>query len=255
MSDIAIDEVRAWAAEAGAHARSYFNNVVAQRKADRTWVTRADIEVEELLRAHITARYPDHGIIGEEQGGSALEHEYVWCIDPIDGTGAFVAGLATWCVSIGVLRQGQPYLGVIVLPILGDCYWAVADGPAFRNDQPIVVNPSVTIDSNDWIAVSSRAHYQFNINFPGKTRSLSSVAADCCYVARGSALGALIGRARLWDVAAGFTILRAAGAAIIGLSGRPIAISDLLSTQHLPEPIVAGPPQMVELLRSQIVRR
>lgn len=255
MSEIDIAEVRSWVREAGALARTYFNNVKAERKADRSWVTRADVEVEQLLRERIAARHPGHGVIGEEQGGGDVGHEYVWCLDPIDGTGAFVAGLGTWCVSVGVLRRGEPHLGVILLPIIDDCYWAWADGPAHRNDEVIAVSEATTVDSNDWMGISSTAHRQFRIAFPGKTRSLSSVAADCCYVARGSAVGALIGRANLWDLAAGFAILRAAGAAVVGLSGAPVSVPDLLRTHRLPEPIVAGPPQLIETLRGYVVRR
>ncbi len=256
MSEIDIAEVRAWTREAGTYARRYFNNVAAERKADRSWVTRADLEIEELLRARIGARYPSHGVIGEEQGGGAVDREYVWCIDPIDGTGAFVAGLATWCVSVGVLRWGEPYLGVIYLPLLDDCYWADAAGPAFRNDEPITVSAATTIDGNDWISISSNAHRKFTIDFPGKARGLSSIAADCCYVARGSSLGALIGRANLWDLAAGFAILRAAGAVVVNLrDGAPLAIPALLHSRKLPEPLVLGPPQLIEALRASITRR
>jgi fructose-1,6-bisphosphatase/inositol monophosphatase family enzyme len=250
-----MGEVRAWVREGGAHARGYFNNVRVERKADRSWVTQADLEVEQLLRERIAARYPDHGIMGEEQGVGAVDREFVWSIDPIDGTGAFVSGLPTWCVSLGLLRAGEPYLGAIYLPILDDCYWADAEGPAFRNDGPIAVSAATTIDGNDWMGVSSYAHRNYRISFPGKTRGLSSVAVDCCYVARGSALGALIGRANLWDIAAGLSILRSAGAAVVGLSGAPVEVAPLLDGRKLTEPIVIGPPQLIGRLRGYISRR
>jgi myo-inositol-1(or 4)-monophosphatase len=255
VSDVDISEVRAWAHEGGDLARRYFNNVARQRKADRSWVTQADIEVEQLLRERIAARHPEHGVMGEEQGVGEIDREFVWALDPIDGTGAFVAGLPIWCVSIGLLRRGQPYLGVIYLPILDDCYWADADGPAHRNDEQINVVAPETIDSNDWIAVSSNAHRNFHITFPGKTRALSSIAADLCYVARGSALGALIGQANLWDVAAGLSILRAAGGAVRGLSGAALTSSDLLDGRNLTEPIIVAAPRMLDTLRGYISRR
>lgn len=250
-----MSELRAWVREAGLHACRYFNNVEVQRKADRSWVTRADLEVEQLLRERIGARYPEHGIIGEEQGVGATDREFVWCLDPIDGTGSFVAGLPMWCVSVGLLRDGRPYLGAIYLPILDDCYWAEAEGPAYRNETPIHASRATTIDNNDWISISSYAHRQFRIDFPAKTRSLSSVAADCCYVARGSSLGALIGRANLWDLAAGLAIIRAAGAVAVGLSGAPLDTTQLLDGRKLPEPILIAPPQLVDLLRGYISRR
>lgn len=254
-SEVDLAGVRAWVREGGAHARRYFNNVRVERKADRSWVTQADQEVEQFLRERIAARYPHHGVMGEEQGIGAIDREFVWCIDPIDGTGAFVSGLPLWCVSLGLLHRGVPYLGAIYLPILDDCYWAGPSGGAFRNDEPIAVSGATTIDGNDWIGITSYAHRQFQIDFPGKTRGLGSVAADCCYVARGSALGALIGRARLWDLAAGLAILRAAGAAMVGLSGAPVAVAPLLDGSKLPEPIIIGAPQLLERLRGYITRR
>jgi myo-inositol-1(or 4)-monophosphatase len=255
LSDIDIAEVRAWAREGGDLARRYFNNVARQRKADRSWVTQADIEVEQLLRERIAARYPEHGVMGEEQGVGEVDREFVWSIDPIDGTGAFVSGLPLWCVSIGLLRWGQPYLGVVYLPILDDCYWADAEGPAYRNEETISVISAETIDGNDWIAVSSYAHRAFAISFPGKARALSSVAADLCYVARGSALGALIDRANLWDIAGAMPILRAAGGAVRGLSGAAVELPELLDGRKLREPMVAAAPEMIDKLRGYISRR
>lgn len=251
---IDLEEVRAWVREGGALARRYFNHVQPERKSDRSWVTDADLEVEQLLRERIAARFPDHGIIGEEQGVGRIEREFVWCIDPIDGTGAFVSGLPTWSISLGLMRDGEPYAGVIFLPILDDCYWAAAEGPAYRNHTPIQVSDHTTVDTNDWIAVPSTAHRSYRIAFAGKTRCLSSVAADCCYVARGSALGALIGRASLWDLAAAFAILRAAGAAMAHLSGKPVAIPPLLDGRNLPEPLVIASPAMLEPIRAAISR-
>ncbi|NTV64445.1 MAG: inositol monophosphatase [Oscillochloris sp.] len=254
MSDVDIAEVQAWAREGGQLARRYFNNVARQHKADSTWVTQADLEVEQLLRERIAASYPEHGVMGEEQGIGAIEREYVWSLDPLDGTGAFVAGLPIWGVSIGLLRRGVPYLGVIYLPILDDCYWADAEGPAYRNEEQISVIVPAAIDCNDWIAVSSHVHRTFNISFPGKTRTLSSVAADLCYVARGSAVGALISRATLWDIAAGMAILRAAGGVVRRLSGVELEMPALLDGRKLPEPIIAAAPAMFDQLRSYVTR-
>ncbi len=255
MSAIDINAVRAWASEGGALARSYFNRVDRRRKADRSWVTQADIEIEQLLRERVAVAHPDHGIIGEEQGSEAIEREFVWAIDPIDGTNAFVSGLPLWCVSIGLLRHGMPYLGVIYIPLMDDCYWADATGGAYRNDEPLNVMAEQSIDGNDWLAISSYAHRGFKIDFPGKTRSLSSVAADFCYVARGSAIGALVPRANLWDFAAGLAILHAAGGAMRTLSGGELDIRPLLDGSKLPEPVILAAPTMIDTLRGYITRR
>jgi fructose-1,6-bisphosphatase/inositol monophosphatase family enzyme len=255
MSGADIDEIRAWAHEAGDIARSSFNRVSRRSKADRSLVTAADEAVEQFLRERINRHYPAHGIIGEEQGANEIDREFVWVIDPIDGTGAFVSGLGHWCVSIGLLCNGVPHMGVVYLPLLDDCYWAAADGPAYRNDQPInVMGPIDAIDPNDWLAVPSNVHQKFRIDFPGKVRSLSSIAADICYVARGMALGGLISRGQIWDIAGGLPILKAAGGVAGTLSGKPLDMRGLIEGRRLPEPLVVGAPEWVAYFRERITR-
>lgn len=250
--NININEVQTWARESGAIARQCFNRVLGRRKADRSWVTEADETIEHMLVERITARYPQHGIIGEEQTRHATDREFLWAIDPLDGTGSFVDGLPTWGVSIGLLRHGQPYLGVVYLPLLDDCYWAGPTGGAFLNDRPIQVIAPRPWESQDWIAVPSDIHKRFAIEFIGKTRALACIVASICYTARGSAIGALVTRAAIWDLAAALAILRAAGGIAAGLSGMPIEIVPLLNGGALREPIVIGEPTHVQALCAAI---
>ena len=89
-------------------------------------VTVADRAGEEALRALIEARFPEHGILGEEHGNVRLDAEHVWVLDPIDGTRAFICGLPTWGTLIGLTRGGKPVFGVMDQPyveerFLGDC--------------------------------------------------------------------------------------------------------------------------------------
>lgn len=89
-----------------------------ERKADATVVTRTDREVEAHLRQRIEERYPHHGIIGEEYGSDREDAEWVWVLDPIDGTVSYIHGIPLFGSLIGLLHQGQPVLGVIHQPIL-----------------------------------------------------------------------------------------------------------------------------------------
>src|SRR5437764_1182722 len=79
-------------------------------------VTRADREAETEIRRMIAARYPDHGVIGEEHGSERPDAEFVWVLDPVDGTRAFVAGLPLWTTLIGLRFEGRPVLGSIGQP-------------------------------------------------------------------------------------------------------------------------------------------
>ena len=85
-------------------------------------VTDADQGAERAIRALILARYPDHGVIGEEYGEDRPDAEFVWVLDPIDGTRAFIAGLPLWCTLIGLRHHGEPVLGSIGQPYLGELY-------------------------------------------------------------------------------------------------------------------------------------
>ncbi|MEG1451623.1 histidinol-phosphatase [Brevundimonas sp.] len=85
-------------------------------------VTEADRAAERALRAAISARYPEHGIIGEEYGEENPDAEYVWILDPIDGTRAFISGLPLWTNLISLRHQGVPVIGVAGQPYIGEIF-------------------------------------------------------------------------------------------------------------------------------------
>jgi inositol-phosphate phosphatase / L-galactose 1-phosphate phosphatase / histidinol-phosphatase len=83
-------------------------------------VTRADRAVERVMRDLIAARWPEHGIEGEEFGANTSSGRYRWSLDPIDGTRSFICGLPSWTVLIALLEEGRPVVGVIEAPRLGE---------------------------------------------------------------------------------------------------------------------------------------
>ena len=94
--------------------------VASQTKGDGSPVTAIDRQVEDRLRALIAESYPDHGIVGEERGASAPEREFVWALDPIDGTLPFMAGLPVYGTLIALLQDRAPILGIIEMPATGE---------------------------------------------------------------------------------------------------------------------------------------
>jgi len=86
-------------------------------------VTQADVEIEEQLRAELSARYPDHGIIGEEQADRRANSEFEWIIDPIDGTRAFITGMPAWGILLGLTEDGAPRAGVMHQPYIGETFY------------------------------------------------------------------------------------------------------------------------------------
>ena len=105
-------------------------------KADSSFVTETDRAIEARLRDMIDARFPGHGVIGEELGSRNAESEHVWILDPIDGTAPFIAGLPVYGTLIGLARGGRPYLGVIDHPATGDRWVGVIGAGTWRNAAP-----------------------------------------------------------------------------------------------------------------------
>ncbi|WP_114395671.1 inositol monophosphatase family protein [Oleisolibacter albus] len=123
---------------AGAVVRRHYRTPIAiDVKADESPVTAADRGVEAAIRAILTAERPQDGILGEEQGSHGLDKEWVWVIDPIDGTKSFISGRPLFTTLIGLLHHGVPVLGVIDQAITGDRWVGVDGQPTTLNGQPI----------------------------------------------------------------------------------------------------------------------
>jgi histidinol-phosphatase len=114
------------AAQAAAHVirRYYQQNVAVTIKADKSPVTQADVESEQTIRKVISERFPDHGFYGEETGQSALDAEYLWLVDPIDGTKAFVREYPFFSTQIALMHRGQLIVGVSSAPVYGELAYA-----------------------------------------------------------------------------------------------------------------------------------
>ncbi|PHR63221.1 MAG: histidinol-phosphatase [Robiginitomaculum sp.] len=107
-------------------------------------VTEADRGAEQVIREQIRLQFPDHGIRGEEFGITAANSAFTWVIDPIDGTRAFVSGLPVWGVLIGLLKEGQPILGLMDQPFTDERFVGSPDGAFLTHngrEQPISVRP------------------------------------------------------------------------------------------------------------------
>jgi histidinol phosphatase-like enzyme (inositol monophosphatase family) len=109
----------------------------AQKKPDRSPVTEADRAVERHLREFVARRFPNAGFFGEEEGGSAQSAGLRFVVDPIDGTRAFMRGLPTWSILVGLEFAGQPVAGVAYMPAAGDLFSAVQGHGAYANGRPV----------------------------------------------------------------------------------------------------------------------
>ena len=119
---------------------SYFRTALTiEDKSDDSPVTRADRETEAALRKLINETFPDHGIIGEEYGTENEGAEFVWALDPIDGTVSFINGVPLFTTIVGLLKDGVPWFGLVDQPVLKDRWVGGAGNPTTLNGQPAVV--------------------------------------------------------------------------------------------------------------------
>ncbi len=140
-----LELARAAAAAAAERIRkAYRGNFKVETKADATPVTEVDIAAEQVIREVIGARFPDHAFFGEELGRGNTDAEYLWLIDPIDGTKAFVRGYPMFSVQIALMHRGELVVGVSCAPCWnggeGELAWAVKGQGAWLDGERIAVS-------------------------------------------------------------------------------------------------------------------
>jgi len=239
------------ATRAGDIALRHFGRVAPERKIDRTIVTEADREVESYVATALMAAFPDAGILGEE--GTVREGQGArrFVVDPIDGTSAFVAGLPTWCVCVGLLEGAVPRAGVVYLPCTREHYTAV-DGRATWKGVPLSPLDDSPPAGDAFVLVHSKAHREHSFAHLGKLRSLGSAAYHTVLVARGAARAALLGNARVWDLTAAGAVLLATGGGIELLEGGPVPLETMLDGSRAPGDVVAGTAAAIAELRARL---
>ncbi len=198
-----------------------------------------DAEAEALIRDHVTGVLPEFGIRGEELPERDRDpqdpDQHVWLIDPNDGTSSFLKGYRGSAVSIGLLRQGIPVLGVIFAFAAphdqGDLFsWAEGCGPLRRNGQPIQRNWAEKLTKAQVIVTSQAADRASRANaevvYPARFRAVPGIAYRLALVAVGEGEVAVsLNAPRDWDFAAGHALLRSVGGDIFDAFGQPITYS------------------------------
>ena len=118
----------------------YQRNIEMRIKADKSPVTEADVRCEMAIREILEARFPAHGFYGEETGMQRREAEYLWIVDPIDGTKAFVREYPMFSTQIALMHRGEIVLGVSSAPVYGELAYAERGRGAYLNGRPIAVS-------------------------------------------------------------------------------------------------------------------
>ena len=137
-----VDLANRMADVAGAVVLSYFRKKVEiEDKQDDSPVTVADRQSEAIMRDLIARHAPDHGILGEEYGPERLDAEWVWVLDPIDGTKAFITGKPSFGILIALLHMGKPVLGVIDQPVTAERWLGASGSPTTLNGERVLCRP------------------------------------------------------------------------------------------------------------------
>ena len=227
---------------AGKRTLAYFNTgVLVENKADASPVTIADKEAEAVLRARIAHSFPDHTILGEEEGETVGKNpDYRWIVDPIDGTKSFISGVPLYGTLIGVEVAGEPAVGVLYLPALGDMICAANGLGCFWNNRPARVSQNRDL-SRAVIVTSSILRCQARSNAFARLSEKTYLqrtwgdAFGYALVATGRADVMLDPAANPWDVAPMVPIMREAGGHFASWSGKTtihggdgFAVSDAL---------------------------
>lgn len=197
-------------------------------------VTRADREAEQVVRQAIARRFPDHGVIGEEYGEDRADAEFVWVLDPIDGTRAFIAGLPVWTTLIGLRWQGVPVLGAIGQPYLGEVFLGSAVGarllrggqsrPLRVRDCADLATATVATTDTGVFSLAERAAWA-RLRASVRLVRMGCDAYAYAMVAAGNIDLVVEAGLKCWDIDAAIPILAGAGGRVTDWQGRAVGAS------------------------------
>lgn len=237
-------------------------DVQVDKKGAIDLVTEVDLAVERMFRDLITERFPDHQVLAEELGGSAVVPAGpCWVFDPIDGTTNFAHGIPIFCASLALEIDGVPELAAVFDPNRQELFTAERGGGAFLNGRPLQVSGATSL--LDAVLVTG---FPYDVHtrvdeivglfgaFVGRARAvrrLGSAAIDLCYVAAGRMDGFWETDLKPWDIAGGALVVSEAGGRVTSVEGTPFASRGgdvLASNGHLHD-------AMLDVVRSFRVSR
>lgn len=227
--------------------RYYASGVAVRLKADASPVTQADEESETAIKAVLRKHFPDHGFYGEETGADALDAEYLWLVDPIDGTKAFVRGYPIFSVQIALMHKGELILGVSSAPAWnagqGELCYAERGLGAYLNGQPIRVSEvntiaKATLSTGNIATLARSARWAKLGDLVPRLHRIRGYGDFLHYhfLASGKIDAVVESDVNILDIAALAVIVREAGGDFTDLDGRPLTLkttSVLATNGHL----------------------
>jgi histidinol-phosphatase len=221
----------------------YHGNFKVEIKPDQTPVTVADHRAEEIIRSTLLKTFPDHGFFGEESGKDKPGAEYLWLVDPIDGTKSFVGGYGMFSTQIALMCQGELVLGVSSAPAAGEMAWASRGAGAKLDGSPVRVR-AVSDLSDASVSTGNLQSLAGSDKWPNLGRVLAQVNRTRGYgdyyhyhrLANGQLDAVIESDVNILDIAALYVIVTESGGVFTDLQGRPVGLdttSVLASTPEL----------------------
>ncbi len=256
------------ATEGGELAKSLVGRTRSSRKVDKSIVTEADQRVQDLIVGRLAGEVPSHGLIAEEEtsltaGRPKGDTEFVWTIDPIDGTRNYANGVSLYSCSVALLYQGRPVAGAIYEPNLHWLFSAAEGQPALFNHHPVTAKDTrFSLETVFGISVntySARPPILHHVVNRCMIRNLGSTALHLGMVAAGLIDGAIQLGGKLWDIGAGVLIIQQAGGIIYPLDekGNILKTSlwpmDLATYHDEPLPFIAGRATLIKDIEKNMI--
>ena len=255
--DADLEFVKALAVEAAEVARGRSSRVAPEEKANKSFVTDLDLALETFIRERLGARFPDDQLTGEEYSAGGGQGRRRWSIDPIDGTGNLVHQLPLWAISIGLIDDGEPVLGVIAIPPLGELFWATKGGGAWRDGERIRARDAEAFHTQDNLCLGTNAMRAVDLDsVTGRLRDLGSACCELVFTACGRLVASTFLGEMTHDVAAGVVICAEAGCGFGTIDGRVLSPAEMVARTPVPIPTFVAPPgRLASLMAHARLRR
>lgn len=226
------------ALEGGKIFKKFFGRATGVKEKNherRNIVTDSDLAIEKIIRAHIAKAFPAHLILGEEFGGlpQIAKGQFIWLVDPIDGTNNFAQGIPLACISIGLWDCQGPLASLVYNPITDSLYTAERGQGAKLNGKPICVsktkNPKSAFGGVGWTRSNTKKVraklFKVGVEKFAKARALGTTTLQMCFVADGK-MDFYFGTGMyIWDIAAAALLVKEAGGKVTDINGKPLSLA------------------------------
>lgn len=226
---------------AGELLMSKYGKVEPKFKQDRSYVTEADVEAEQIIKSILTDEFSDYSFLGEESGLDDKNSDCMWVVDPLDGTTNYTIQNPFFGVGIGLVKGDAPEVGVFYFPPADELFYAQTGKGAYLNNTPITVSKKEKLEDSvvtfcnlrNQDAIREMAEVFLKVKLiTNKFRQFGAGGLELSFVASGRTEAFMMPNANSWDIVAGAVIIKEAGGQVTDFKGNPYNLNskDVLAT-------------------------